>query len=105
MSSRDTTTFAFRTPRVTDQTVLHIRFDQAGNVAAVNQTGKELVASIDPVRRQDPDARPRAAASSRNCSAISARSAAAGLPGASGAAVGRTPSACHAAGFGLSRRP
>jgi outer membrane protein assembly factor BamE (lipoprotein component of BamABCDE complex) len=33
---------------VTDQTVLHVRFDQAGNVASVNQTGKELIASIDP---------------------------------------------------------
>src|SRR4051794_6261861 len=33
--SRDTSTFAFRNPRVTDQTLLHIRFDNAGNVAAV----------------------------------------------------------------------
>jgi outer membrane protein assembly factor BamE (lipoprotein component of BamABCDE complex) len=46
--ARDTATLAFRLPRVTDQTVLHVRFDQAGNVASVNQTGKELIASIDP---------------------------------------------------------
>ena len=46
--ARDTATLAFRLPRVTDQTVLHVRFDQAGNVAAVNQTGKELIASINP---------------------------------------------------------
>ena len=46
--ARDTATLAFRLPRVTDQTVLHVRFDQAGNVSAVNQTGKELIASIDP---------------------------------------------------------
>ena len=46
--ARDTATLAFRLPRVTDQTVLHVRFDQAGNVTAVNQTGKELIASISP---------------------------------------------------------
>ena len=45
---RDTRAFAFRNPRVTDQTVLHIRFDQAGNVAAVNQTDESLIASINP---------------------------------------------------------
>ena len=45
---RDTQTFAFRTPRVTDQSVLHIRFDQAGNVAAVETTDEKLVAAIDP---------------------------------------------------------
>ena len=46
--ARDTATLAFRLPRVTDQTVLHVRFDQAGNVSAVNQTGKELIASVNP---------------------------------------------------------
>ena len=46
--ARDTGTFAFRNPKVLDQTVLHVRFDQAGNVALVEKTGKELVASIDP---------------------------------------------------------
>ena len=45
---RDTQTFAFRNPRVTDQSVLHIRFDQAGNVAAVETTDEKLVAAIDP---------------------------------------------------------
>lgn len=52
--SRSTGTFAFRNPRVLDQTVLHIRFDQAGNVASVQTTGKELVASIDPVKAKTP---------------------------------------------------
>lgn len=47
--SRDTRAFAFRNPRVTDQTVLHIRFDAAGNVAAINRTDESLVAAIDPV--------------------------------------------------------
>ncbi len=46
--SRDTTTLAMRDPKVVDQTVLHITFDQAGNVVAVRKSGKELVASIDP---------------------------------------------------------
>ena len=52
--SRDTKTLAFRDPTVVKQTVLHIRFDQAGNVAAVNTTGKELIASIDPYGKRTP---------------------------------------------------
>ena len=52
--ARDTSRIAFRQPRVTDQTVLHIRFDPAGNVAAVNQTGEELVASINPMKGKTP---------------------------------------------------
>ena len=46
--SRNTAQFAFRDPKVVEQTVLHIQFDQAGNVIAVNKTGKELIASVDP---------------------------------------------------------
>jgi outer membrane protein assembly factor BamE (lipoprotein component of BamABCDE complex) len=52
--SRDTSTFAFRNPRVTDQTLIHIRFDNAGNVAAVERTGKNMIASIDPAKRTTP---------------------------------------------------
>lgn len=52
--SRDTKTFAFQNPKVQKQTVLHIRFDQAGNVASVEKTGKELVASISPVHEKTP---------------------------------------------------
>jgi outer membrane protein assembly factor BamE (lipoprotein component of BamABCDE complex) len=52
--ARDTTTFAFRNPRVKDQTVLHVRFDQAGNVVAVQRSGRELIASIDPSGRKTP---------------------------------------------------
>ena len=51
---RDTATLAFRLPRVTDQTVLHVRFDPAGNVAAVNQTDEKLVANIDPSNDKTP---------------------------------------------------
>ncbi len=46
--SRDTKTVAMRGVGVADQTVLHIRFDQAGNVASVQQTDEKLVASINP---------------------------------------------------------
>lgn len=52
--SRKTTTVAFRQPRVTDQTVLRVKFDPAGNVASVSQTGRELVRNIHP----SPDATP-----------------------------------------------
>ena len=52
--ARDTAALAFRRPHVTDQTVLHIRFDPAGNVVAVNQTGEELVASISPMKGKTP---------------------------------------------------
>ena len=52
--SRDTRSFAFRDPKVTDQTVLHVRFDQAGNVAAVNQMDEKLIASINPNKDRTP---------------------------------------------------
>jgi outer membrane protein assembly factor BamE (lipoprotein component of BamABCDE complex) len=51
---RQTTTVAFRLPRVVDQTVLRVRFDPAGNVQSIDRTGKELVASIDPYGKQTP---------------------------------------------------
>jgi len=46
--SRDTTQLAFRDPKVVEQTTLRVQFDQAGNVAAVHKTGKELIASVNP---------------------------------------------------------
>ena len=52
--SRDQTQLAFRDPRVTRHKVLHVRFDQAGNVAAVGMTGRELVMNLTPSRRQTP---------------------------------------------------
>ena len=51
---RQTSTLAFRLPRVNDQTVLRVRFDAAGNVQSIDRTGKELVASIDPYGKQTP---------------------------------------------------
>lgn len=52
--SRDTKTVAFTNPHVLDQAVLHISFDQSGNVTAVQQTGKELIAGINPVNDKTP---------------------------------------------------
>jgi outer membrane protein assembly factor BamE (lipoprotein component of BamABCDE complex) len=43
---------AFRNPHVTRQTVLLVRFDQKGNVTAVQNTGKELVMNVKPSGRQ-----------------------------------------------------
>ena len=40
--SRDTNQFAFRNPRVKQQAVYRVRFDQAGNVIGVDKSGKEM---------------------------------------------------------------
>jgi len=52
--SRNTKTSPFRTARITDQALLHVRFDAAGNVASVGQTGKETVVAINPVNDKTP---------------------------------------------------
>ena len=39
---------AFGTPRITNHSVIAIRFDDRGNVTSVDRTGMELVARIDP---------------------------------------------------------
>ena len=46
--SRDAKQLAFSQPVAENQYVLKVRFDQAGNVASVSQTGKELIAKISP---------------------------------------------------------
>ena len=52
--ARDTKQVAFRNPKVQRQTALLVRFDQAGNVASINRSGKELVASVNPSNRKTP---------------------------------------------------
>jgi outer membrane protein assembly factor BamE (lipoprotein component of BamABCDE complex) len=52
--SRDTAQFAFRNPRTVKQTVLHLRFDQGGNVTSIERTGKELVLNLNPTSRKTP---------------------------------------------------
>ena len=46
--SRNTAQLAFRDPKVTEQTVLRVKFDPAGNVASVEKSGKEKIAQVDP---------------------------------------------------------
>ena len=52
--SRETRQLAFAQPKATDQTVLRVSFDAAGNVTAVEKTGIEKIASIDPVGDKTP---------------------------------------------------
>jgi outer membrane protein assembly factor BamE (lipoprotein component of BamABCDE complex) len=52
--SRDVNQVAFRNARVTKQTVMIVRFDQKGNVATVQHTGKELVMNVGPTHKQTP---------------------------------------------------
>ena len=52
--SRDVNQVAFRNPKVTKQTVMIVRFDQKGNVASVQQTGRELVMNIGPYGKKTP---------------------------------------------------
>jgi outer membrane protein assembly factor BamE (lipoprotein component of BamABCDE complex) len=52
--SRDTTQLAFRNPRVTKENVMIVRFDQKGNVASIQHTGRELVMNVKPYGKQTP---------------------------------------------------
>jgi outer membrane protein assembly factor BamE (lipoprotein component of BamABCDE complex) len=52
--SRETRQLAFAMPKPSEQTVLHIRFDEAGNVERVDRTGLELVARINPSNEETP---------------------------------------------------
>jgi outer membrane protein assembly factor BamE (lipoprotein component of BamABCDE complex) len=52
--SRDTKRVPFRSQKVTNQDVVHVRFDAAGNVAAVNTMDETLVAQINPVDDKTP---------------------------------------------------
>ena len=52
--SRDTKTSPFRTARVMEQALFHVRFNAAGNVASVGQTGKETIVAINPVNDKTP---------------------------------------------------
>ena len=52
--SRNTRQLAFNMPRPSEQTVLHVRFDAAGNVERVDRSGLELVANIQPSGEETP---------------------------------------------------
>ncbi len=52
--SRDQTQLAFRDPHLNRHQVLHIKFDQAGNVASIGTTGREVVMNLTPSGRSTP---------------------------------------------------
>lgn len=52
--ARETRQLAFGSPKPVSQTVLHVSFDPAGNVAAVQQIGLDQVASIKPISDKTP---------------------------------------------------
>ncbi len=52
--SRDTKQLAYKVPRPSAQTVLHVQFDRIGNVANVETTGLQKVAMIRPVGDSTP---------------------------------------------------
>lgn len=52
--ARSTRQLAFATPSPTKQTILRVRFDDAGNVTLVDRKGMEQIASISPVGDKTP---------------------------------------------------
>jgi outer membrane protein assembly factor BamE (lipoprotein component of BamABCDE complex) len=52
--SRETRNYGFNHPKPSTQAVLHIRFDEAGNVASIERSGLEKVASINPSKDETP---------------------------------------------------
>lgn len=52
--SRETRQLAFASPRPRENVVLHIRFDEAGNVERVERTGMELVVNVNPSSDETP---------------------------------------------------
>jgi outer membrane protein assembly factor BamE (lipoprotein component of BamABCDE complex) len=52
--SRDTRNLGFNLPKPVEQTIFHIRFDESGNVASVDRTGMEKIASISPMKDKTP---------------------------------------------------
>lgn len=52
--SRRTRQLAFNDPQATEHNVIHIRFDEAGNVAAVERSGLDRVAAINPMNDETP---------------------------------------------------
>ena len=52
--SRNTRQLAFASPRPVEQLVVRVRFDDAGNVVAIDRTGVETVADISPESDKTP---------------------------------------------------
>lgn len=52
--SRNSANLGFQGVKPKDQETLRIRFDAAGNVASIDRTGRELIASVDPYGKTTP---------------------------------------------------
>lgn len=52
--ARDTKQLAFANPKPTDQYVLHVKFDGAGNVVSATRSGMENIANIRPESDKTP---------------------------------------------------
>ena len=52
--SRQSSNLAFQSPQPKMQETLRVRFDPAGNVIAVDRSGAELIASVDPYGKKTP---------------------------------------------------
>lgn len=52
--SHKTRQVAFTKPKVTDATILHVRFDAAGNVVAVETADESRIASVSPMKGKTP---------------------------------------------------
>jgi outer membrane protein assembly factor BamE (lipoprotein component of BamABCDE complex) len=52
--ARETRQLAFNSPSPRENKVIHIRFDEAGNVERIDRTGMELVVNIDPANEETP---------------------------------------------------
>ena len=52
--SRQTKQLAFARPQPTQQTVLHVRFNEAGTVESVQRTGLELARAVEPMGGRTP---------------------------------------------------
>jgi outer membrane protein assembly factor BamE (lipoprotein component of BamABCDE complex) len=52
--TQDRTRLAFRDPHIDRHEVLHVQFDQAGNVTAIGETGKSAVMNVSVSNRVTP---------------------------------------------------
>jgi len=52
--ARDTRNLAFNNPRPVQQSTFRVRFNEGGTVTAIDRTGLEQVASIDPTSKKTP---------------------------------------------------
>jgi len=52
--SRDSRNMAYNQPRAKDQTTIRVTFDAQGNVTAIDRSGLEQIASVDPYGKKTP---------------------------------------------------